>query len=114
MPEIGRPRLNQRFWMVLIMFDYLQIGATILWVLGLAILLALWSYSYYEASLDHRSVIRQMAAPRNTLTLNLGLFLFILGLAISDARWWVRLMWIALGLVIVAGRIIKRQTSRQD
>lgn len=84
-----------------------------LWVFGLSVLLATWSYAYYQAHLQKRNVRDILDELGYALTLDAGLLIFIAGLASTEDRWWARLLWVILGLVVLveAGMRLRNQTS---
>ena len=96
------------------MIDYWQIGSNILWIFGLALLLAAWSFSYYEAHLAKIPVLERLRTPRIDIVITLGLVLICTGLAAIDSRWWARLIWIFLGIFILISWIIRRREPAQD
>jgi glucan phosphoethanolaminetransferase (alkaline phosphatase superfamily) len=98
-----------RPWKVNSVFDYWQIGSNILWIFGLALLLAAWSSSYYESHLAEIPVFERLRSPKYDVVITLGLVLICAGLAAIDTRWWARLIWILLGIFILISWIIRRR-----
>ncbi|MGB3713294.1 MAG: hypothetical protein WA996_02580 [Candidatus Promineifilaceae bacterium] len=96
------------------MFDYWQLGSNMLWIFGLALLLAAWSYSYYEAYLAKIPVLQRLRTPRYDVVITLGLILICAGLAASDSRWWARLIWIIVGIFIFVSWVIRRRGPTKD
>jgi len=85
-----------------------------LWIFGLAILLAIWSFGRYAA---HKSGVRtrdKLREPRYAIGIDVGLLLFIAGMVATEERLWGRLLWGALGIaVLVDGiRYLTRGQSR--
>lgn len=88
-----------------------------LWILGLAVLLATWSYAYYEAGKVKGKVRDKFQEFGYALALDAGMALFIAGMATREDRWWGRLLWIALGGVVLldAGqRVWARRNSHKE
>ncbi len=85
-----------------------------LWILGLAVLLAVWSYASYEAGrrkLRVRHVTNELGY---ALALNAGMLLFLAGMVTTEDRVWARGLWIVLGLGVVAEsvwRIVKHRRA---
>ena len=96
------------------MLDFLGIMANLFWVFGLATLLAAWSYSYYEAQTDDRSVRDLLSSPRYRFAITAGLLLFFTGLAATDSRWWARLIWIVLAVAALANYFFTRVNLRRN
>ena len=73
-----------------------------LWVLGLAVILATWSYARYaahEARVKTRVKLHEM---KYALLMDVGLLLFVAGMAATESRAAARGLWIAIGSFIVA------------
>ncbi len=80
------------------LIDWRSLGFNTLWILGLSMILAALSFADYEASqrkMRPRVVLRRSDYQ---VALNVGLFLFCLGLAGSAATWWGMLAWILLAM----------------
>jgi len=96
------------------MIDVWGIITNTLWILGLAVILAVWSYASYEAGrrkLKVRHVTNELGY---ALALNAGLVLFLAGMATTEERGWARGLWIVIGLGIIAEsawRIIKHRRA---
>ena len=70
-----------------------------LWVMGLAVLLAVLGWAHWVAS-EEKSRLRSVLARPNMLrVLDLGLALFSAGLAATGRAWWERLCWGLLAVV---------------
>jgi hypothetical protein len=77
-----------------------------LWVMGLSVLLAAWSwarYAAYQAGVKTRDKLNE---PRFAVAVDLGLLLFVGGMAATEHRWWARLLWIVLGIVVIAHSVL--------
>jgi heme A synthase len=84
------------------MIDVWGVFANSLWILGLAVLLAVWSYASYEAGRRKQKVRHITRELGYSLTLNAGLVLFLAGMAATEDRGWARGLWIVLGLGVIA------------
>ncbi|HNT73593.1 MAG TPA: hypothetical protein PKH77_01100 [Anaerolineae bacterium] len=97
--------------------DLLGIFFNSLWIIGLAVLLATWSYAYYEAGKAKVKARNKFQEFGYALALDAGAALFIAGMATTEDRWWGRGLWIALGAVVLlhAGQIIwARRRANQE
>jgi hypothetical protein len=80
------------------LIDWAGLIRNALWILGLSIVLAAWSYASWKSSLLHVSVTKMVAAPGFTMPCFAGLALFSAGLAWGADRLWLRVLWIVIGL----------------
>lgn len=78
-----------------------------LWILGLSILLAVWSYARYTAYEAHVKTRDKLNEPKYALVVDLGLLLFVSGMAATETRWWGRILWILLGIGIIVQRVLR-------
>jgi hypothetical protein len=69
-----------------------------LWVLGLSVALAAWSYAFWWARLRSVPLRRVVGLPIFTIPFFAGLALFSASLAWGVDRLWLRALWIAVGL----------------
>lgn len=81
------------------MIDIWAVLANSLWILGMAVLLATFSWAYWMADTKGGRLRTMMGLPRIQQALNGGAFLFCAGLAATSRVWWERLLW---GLLAVA------------
>jgi len=77
-----------------------------LWILGLSILLAVWSYARYTAYEARVKTRDKLNEPKYALAVDLGLLLFVAGMAATETRWWARILWILLGISIIVQRVL--------
>jgi multisubunit Na+/H+ antiporter MnhB subunit len=82
------------------MIDWAGLAFNGLWVLGAAVILAAFSFAYYEAQRrGERLSVRLSAARLNSSApgfqfwLSAGLAQVSLGLALIGPRWWEHLLW---------------------
>jgi hypothetical protein len=78
------------------MIDWLSLVLNTLWILGLAVILAVVSYYYWQAEGVWRRVFRD--AGFQTL-FAAGVGLSGLGIAAAADSWWLRGLWGALALL---------------
>jgi hypothetical protein len=78
------------------MIDWWMVARGALWILGLAIALASFSYAEWWRSLHRRRLREALNTPRFLAPFSAGLALFSVGLALSSSRWWEAALWGAL------------------
>ena len=96
------------------MIDVWGVFSNSLWILGLAVLLAVWSYASYEAGRRKQKVRHVTNELGYALALNAGMLLFLVGMATTEDRGWARGLWIVIALGIVAEsvwRIVKHRRA---
>ena len=76
------------------MIDVWYVTSNLIWIAGLAMLLAALSWA--------RWIGENQGRRRPRLALNLGLTLFCAGLAATGRGWWERVLWGLLSAVWVA------------
>lgn len=84
------------------MIDVWGVFSNSLWILGLAVLLAVWSYASYEAGRSKQKMRHKLNELGYALALDAGMVLFIAGMATTEDREWARGLWIVLGLGVIA------------
>jgi hypothetical protein len=67
-----------------------------LWVVGLATLLAGFSWAYWISQTEQVRLRRVLGRPRVDRRLSLGLLLLCAGLATTGRAWWERVLWTVL------------------
>ena len=83
-----------------------------LWILGLAILLATWSYARYaayETRIKTRDKLNELSY---ALTLDLGMLLFVGGMAATESRIWAMILWSLIGIGILVHSHLQVRESR--
>lgn len=82
------------------MIDWYGVFRNALWVLGLAAVLAAFSYvDWWRRLQTPRLSLRQaLGSPGFQAAASLGMVLFCVGLALSSQRWWETALWAVLGL----------------
>jgi hypothetical protein len=84
------------------MIDLWDVGRAALWILGLAIVLATWSYARWWAIKHGVRIRHTLKMPAFAVPFCAGLALLCLGLALSGHRWWETGAWAFLALVSAA------------
>jgi hypothetical protein len=89
-----------------IMIDWLGVATNGLWLLGLAVSLAVFTYADWSVayrSWETRYRLRDMWGQAAVRRLFWGsLMLFCVGVALSGGRWWERILWGVLAVMAVA------------
>jgi len=80
------------------LIDWRLVGFSALWLLGLATLLATFSFADYTAQASQTRTRQVLGRPSYQLALNTSLVLFCLGLSGSSRAWWETGLWIGLAL----------------
>lgn len=93
------------------MFDIWHIAAHALWIFGLAVLLASWSFGYYEAQQTGEPVLSFLLKPNYDLAITAGLVLFFAGLAGADGRIWAKIIWGILAATVIVFLIYRRRSA---
>jgi hypothetical protein len=79
-------------------FDWPGLIRDALWILGLSIALAAWSYAFWWVGAHGLPVRAVVGLPLFLIPFFAGLALFCAGLAWGMDRPWLRALWIAAGL----------------
>ena len=85
------------------MISWQQIARNALWILGVAILLADFSYMSWLSREEKRPLGQLLATTRSTRWLWLGLALIGAGLALTSDVVWVMVIWILFTLLAMIG-----------
>ena len=75
------------------MVEWIGLAFNGLWVLGAAVILAAFSFSYYKAQGWGKQLRVQLTASGFQLPFTIGLVLISLGAALIGPRWWERGLW---------------------
>ena len=81
------------------MIDWVVVGFSALWILGLGLMTAALSFANYLASQQKRRFRQTLEMPACRIMIDLGLVLFCLGLAGGVSAVWERLLWAILALM---------------
>ncbi len=75
------------------MIDWLNVLFNALWIVGLAIILAAFSYNDWLAHTNGVKLRQQLSASAFQTPLTIGLILVSLSLALLADVWWERALW---------------------
>jgi len=96
------------------MIDVWGVFSNFLWILGLAVLLAVWSYASYAAGRSKQKVRQKLNELGYALALDAGMVLFLAGMTMTEDRGWARGLWIVIGVGVIAEgvwRIVQHRRS---
>lgn len=94
------------------MIDVWGVMSNSLWVIGLAVLLAIWSwarYAAYEANVKTRVILSQR---KYVVALDAGLLLFVAGMAATEDRLWAQVVWGVLGLWVLGHAVVTVRSQK--
>jgi hypothetical protein len=84
------------------MVDWLGVATNSVWILGLALVLAVLSYADWSAYTTRQRLRVVLGRAAFRMALWSGLTLFCAGVALSGGRWWERILWGVLAAKAVA------------
>ncbi len=84
-----------------------------LWIVGLAVGLAAWSYARWWAQQNRVRLRQVINMPLFVVPFSAGLALFSLGLALSGRRWWEIAAWAVLTVLCVGQGVYSWLTDRR-
>ena len=96
------------------MIDWLNLASNSLWIFGLALALATFSYASWQASTGHDKSVRnkfrlELSSPSIQIPFNIAGMLFCAGLAATSAKTYEKILWIILlisfGIWVIFGGI---------
>jgi hypothetical protein len=80
------------------LIDWRLVGFSALWLSGLSVILAAFSFGDFTASQQHVRTREVLGWPGYQATFNVGLVLFCLGLIGSAHALWEQLLWAVLAV----------------
>ena len=93
------------------MIDWLYVGLSALWIVGLSLELAALGIALYLASEEKQRLGKVLSRKGSRLALDLGMLLFCAGLAGLAVTGWEKLLWGLLGVSIIASNWFERRTA---
>jgi hypothetical protein len=96
-----------------------EVVANSVWILGLAVLLAAFSWASWAASVAGIRFRMVLCRPRMQRVLSLGLMLFCAGLAATGRAWWEQTLWGLLAVIFavqawMTGQVTKTTCGGDD
>ena len=102
------------------MIDWVNVSFNSLWILGLSVILAAFSYHHWLAGETSRRLRDSLAHASWKLPFSVGMVLTCVGFGYGLAeRWWEKTIWTALALFygwqfVMVLRHIRREAARRS
>lgn len=96
------------------MIDIRGVVANSLWILGLAVLLAVVSWARWIAQTEQSQLRIVLKRPSTQIALDVGLSFFCAGLAATGRTWWERILWGLLAAAWVVQVWLARANARKQ
>ena len=93
------------------MIDYGKVLSTTIWILGLSVVLATISFARYESVKEKINIKKYINKRNYNVSLVIGFILFCVGIALSDPRWWAKVLWIILAIIVLLHTYIHDQKN---
>jgi len=90
------------------MIDWFNLAANTLWIIGLAIALAVVSHASWQAALHHEKLRSRLAQPGYQMFFDLAAILFCLGMAATSRRVWEIILWSGLAVLFIAQAVVEK------
>jgi len=90
------------------MIDWFSLAANALWIIGLAIVLSVFSYASWQASQNHEKLRVQLARQQYQIFFDLAAVLFCLGMSGTSRSVWERILWGILAALFAAQALASR------
>ena len=90
------------------MIDWFNLVANALWIVGLAIALAVVSHASWQAALHHEKLRSRLGQPGYQIFFDFAAVLFCLGMAATSRRVWEIILWSGLALLFIAQAVVER------
>ena len=95
------------------MIDWVNVVLNAIWILGLSIILAAFSYHHWLAAKTSRPLRQVLSQPSWTVPFSSGMVLACVGFGYGvEDRSWERAVWTALALVFVYHLVIDLRHPR--
>jgi hypothetical protein len=83
------------------MIDWVEVGASALWIFGCALILAALSYASWEASIYRERTAARLRRPGLRAAIHLGAVFFLVGMAGSSDRPLETALWSVLAVLFL-------------
>jgi hypothetical protein len=80
------------------LIDWTYVARNALWIVGLSVALAAWSYISWWASFHHQRLRRALNLPLFVVPFSAGMLMFSGSMSWGAAHWWERVLWAGLAL----------------
>ena len=88
------------------MIDWFNLVANALWILALAIALAVVSHASWQASLSHEKFRTRLGQPGYQRAFDLAAVLFCAGMAGTSRHLWEIILWGGLAVLFIAQAVV--------
>ena len=95
------------------MIDWFNLAANALWIIGMAIGLAVVSHASWQASLHHEKLRARLAQTGYQIFIDLAAVLFCLGMAATSRRVWEIILWSGLAVLFFAQAVVERFSHKR-
>lgn len=96
------------------MIDWFGVAANTLWILGLALGLATFSYASWQASIYHEKTLERIKRPQILLSFNVAALLFCSGLAATSDSILEIVLWSLLGILFLVQLLLLVRQIRKS
>lgn len=98
------------------MIDWFGVFRNALWIFGLALALAAFSYAdwWRRVQVPRQSLGRALEGSWFRVAFSLGLALFCAGLALGGGPWWMVALWAGLGLLFLGQGVAALVAARRQ
>jgi phosphoglycerol transferase MdoB-like AlkP superfamily enzyme len=90
------------------MIDWFSLAANALWIIGLAIALAVVSHASWQAALHHEKLRSRLGQPVYQIYFDLAAVLFCLGMAATSRRVWEIVLWSGLAVLFIVQAVVEK------
>jgi len=94
------------------MINWFSVFANSLWILGLALALATFSYANWQASVLGEKTITQLKRPGYLISFNIAVLLFCAGMAATSDTTLEIVVWSILGLMFLVQMVFALRQQR--
>lgn len=97
------------------MIDVWGVAAHSLWILGLAVIVAVLSWAGWAAGVERVQLRTVLGRPQMWRMIGLGLSLFCVGMAATGSAWWDWVLWgfLAAAFAVQAWRMSREETRAE-
>ena len=78
------------------MIDWLNLLFNTIWIIALALALAVFSIAYNQAKQQEEKIRKLLSTSKYAVRLNIAGAMFCLGMALTSERWWEIGLWIVM------------------
>lgn len=94
------------------LIDWQTLAFTSLWIIGLAVVVAIFGFVQYAAQRTARRFVNVLQESGYQAGMNAGLALFCLGLLGSSRHWWEVVVWSTLAIWFCVNLILALRSDK--